>query len=351
MLEKPSPHFFVVGADRSGTTLLRLMLNEHPRLSVGPETWFFLPLLERFEVGRELSAAEVEEAVDLVLSHPRFREYPVEEEAFRARVAQLERPTIGRIFALLPAAIAEQQGKALFGDKTPGYARCVPQLAQAFPKAKFVHLVRDARDVALSLVKVGWYGGRPWRSAEHWIERVRASEQARAELGPTRMIRLDYSDLVLKTESTLRRLCGFLELEFDPVMLRYHERAQRNILRSESAIHTKTSRLPSPQDVDRWQREADRRFLLYVEGGAAPLMRRVGQQPSLTGPWRVLARSAWLWALVRMRLLFPLRHGVLRLLRGEGKWDDPVERALREEGLSRAEAADGDSSEPMKGST
>ncbi|MFG0252054.1 MAG: sulfotransferase family protein [Phycisphaerales bacterium JB038] len=347
MADNPRPHLFVVGADRSGTTLLRLMLNEHPRLSVGPETWFFQPLAARFDVSAQLSAAEVEEAVGLVLAHPRFREYPVTEAQFRQGVAALQRPTAGGVFAVLPGLIAAREGKGLFGDKTPGYSHCVPELARAFPEAKFVHIVRDARDVALSLIRVGWYGGQPWRSAQHWRERVGDCERARADLGPERMIRIDYPDLVLGTEEVLQRLCAFLGIEFHQAMLGFHERSQQTVLASEQTIHQKTTRPPSPSDVDVWKRDADRRLLLYVEGGAGRLMRRVGQEPALKGAWAGLARLAWCWALLRMHLLYPLRRHLLLLTRGEGEWEDPVEASLRQQ-MERA-GSPGDGSEPAAG--
>jgi hypothetical protein len=316
MFEAARPHFFVVGADRSGTTLLRLMLNEHPTLSVGPETWFFLDLRRRFSVQQRLNPAEVDEALRIIVSHERYPHLGVAPADLRSRAETLAEPTIGDLFALPGAMVAEREGAAHYGDKTPGYSHCILDLAEAYPEAKFVHIVRDARDVALSLMRVGWYGGTPWRATEHWIDRVGACEQARAQLGSQRMIRLDYADLVLQTDATLRRLCEFLEVAFDERMLSFYETSAEHIPASKAAHHRKTTRPPSPQDVDLWKRDADRRLLRYVEGGAARLMRQVGQRPSLRGLSGLLAKASWGAALLRMRLLYPLR---LRLLRAGGR--------------------------------
>ncbi len=319
------PHFFIVGADRSGTTLLRLMLNQHGQLSVGPETWFFLDLAQRFDVERRLSEEEVEEALGIVLSHERFPEYPVSEAEFRAWVAELHRPTIGDLFAVLPRGLAAAEGKSLFGDKSPGYCDCIPQLAGAFPEAKFVHIVRDARDVALSLIRVRWYSDKPWRTAQHWIQRVRAAERARVKLGEERMIRLDYSALVLRPVETLTELCRFLGVEFDGAMLRFYERSEQSILASEKGFHQKTMRPPQANDVDVWKRRADRRLLLYVEGGAGRLMRTVNQDLALKGGWSLLARVAWWLASIRMHVLYPIRYRLILLTRGNSASAHPAQ--------------------------
>ncbi|MFG0252010.1 MAG: sulfotransferase family protein [Phycisphaerales bacterium JB038] len=311
-----SPHFFIVGADRSGTTLLRLMLNQHGELSVGPETWFFVDLAKRFGVERPLTPTELEEAQRLIVEHERFPEYPVSEAEFRAQVARLPQPKAGDVFAALPAVLAAREGKAYFGDKSPIYCHWTLPLSRAFPEAKFLHIIRDARDVALSLIRVRWYSDKPWRTAQHWVQRVRAAERARAVLGPERMIRLDYSDLVLSPESTLTRVCRFLDVDYDASMLRFYERSEENILESEKGFHQKTMRPPQASDVDVWKRRANRRLLLYVEGGAGRLMAKVGQEPALKGGWRLLARLAWGLASLRMHLLYPIRYRLILLTRG-----------------------------------
>jgi LPS sulfotransferase NodH len=318
VMPHPTPSFFVVGADRSGTTLLRLMINAHPRLSVGPETWFFLSLIDAFPPTKPLDANEVERAIRITLDHERFAEYPVTEEAFRAAVEALDAPTPASIFACLPRLVAASEGKTIYGDKSPGYSACVIELAEAYPDARFIHITRDARDVALSLVRVGWYGGTTWRATRHWLKRVGACERARAHLGPQRMIRIPYEDLVLETEATLRQLCAFIGVEFDAAMLAFHESSRQNIPESKAAYHQKTARPPSPRDVDVWRRDADRRLLLYVEGGAAPLMRAVGQEPSLTGVSALQARLMWGLANIRMRVLYPMRRRIVKMRQAGG---------------------------------
>ncbi|MCK4872327.1 MAG: sulfotransferase [Phycisphaerales bacterium] len=338
-----TPSFFIVGADRSGTTLLRLMLNNHERLSVGPETWFFLELIKQFDLRAVLSPADLERAIAIIINHQRFAEYPVTEESLRAEAARLDRPTIGSLFAVLPGLVAAREGKTCFGDKTPGYSMCVIELAEAYPEAKFIHIVRDARDVALSLVRVGWHGGKPWRAAEHWMQRVGACEQARATLGPERMMLVRYADLVLDAEVTLRSICGFLDVSFDERMLTFHETSGEQVLASEKSFHSKTRRPPSPSDVDVWRRDASRMHLLWVEGGAGSLMRSVGQELACRGSWRVIARACWLAAMVRMRILYPLRR---RLIARSGV-DEPADTDATD-ATDRVEPSD-TRAEPMNG--
>ena len=312
-LDKLLPGFFIVGADRSGTTMLRLMLNSHPEISVGPETWFFLDLLRKFAVNKPLNDNQLDEAINIVLQHRRFGEYPVDTEVFLDRVRQLSQPTIAEIYAILPAVVAEREGKTIVGDKTPGYSSCLGELARAFPEAKFIHIVRDARDVALSIQRVGWYGGRSWRATEHWIERVKQCETARKLLGPQRMMLVLYRDLILNTRQTLAEICKFLNVEYSDSMLYFHKSSGSNILPSETSFHQKTMRPPSPDDVDVWKRKANRRLLLYVEGGAGQMMKNVGQDLSLRGMSRVQARIMWWLVLFRMRFLYPMKKTALSI--------------------------------------
>src|SRR4051794_27962840 len=123
---------FVVGCSRSGTTLLRALLDAHPLLAVPPESHFAVaPRLRR--LGRD----------------PWFRLWGIEPPDLRGLdVADAVRAVF--------AAYAAAQGKPRYADKTPHYVSHLPLLAERFPEARFVHVVRDGRDVALSLLEVPW---------------------------------------------------------------------------------------------------------------------------------------------------------------------------------------------------
>ena len=167
--------FFIVGSGRSGSTLLRLILSAHPRICIPPETWFLLELVDRFPQDRPLEAEELQAVVDAMTSHYRWPDLGLDRAVLEERLARANRPTLGDAAAAVYDELASREGKPRWGDKTPPYVRIVPQLARLFPGARFLHLLRDGRDVALSFRKTGWHG--PWlhRNTQEWREAVRTA--------------------------------------------------------------------------------------------------------------------------------------------------------------------------------
>ena len=92
-------------------------------------------------------------------------------------------------------------------------------LAEQFPEARFIHLVRDGRDVMLSLRDQPFAPSSFTGVAEYWAGRVERARQAGERLGPGRYRELRYEDLVADPERELGRLCEFVELEYRPEML------------------------------------------------------------------------------------------------------------------------------------
>src|SRR5439155_5974632 len=125
-----------------------------------------------------------------------------------------------RIYALY----ARSQGKTRYGDKTPWFVLYLPLLSRMFPEARFLHLIRDGRDVALAIRDVDWGPSDPPLIADFWARRVRAGRKAGGRLEPGRYDELRYEDLLADPEGRTRDLCAFFDVEFLPEMLEFHER-------------------------------------------------------------------------------------------------------------------------------
>lgn len=267
--------FFVVGSDRSGSTMLRLMLNEHSRLCIPPETWFLTDLMNALPIQRMLTRHEVEQALRIIRPHWRWKEWKIPDADLDACVQSLPSPTLAElidaVFRLKSAP------KPRWGDKTPGYVTELKRLHELFPGAKFVHIVRDGRDVCLSLRQTGWRGDTTWSIARYWNEYVGAGLQQGRALPAHLYLEVSYGDLVLKTEEALRMICGFLGEEFEPGMLRFYERARQETPGRAQPFHTKTLRPPRKSDLDRWKREMNQLQVLIFEAGAAEAMITAGQ--------------------------------------------------------------------------
>ncbi|MCW2921742.1 MAG: sulfotransferase [Thermoleophilia bacterium] len=213
------PPFFIVGSDRSGTTMLRLILDravDGP--AIPPETMFIVDFRPVLRAGRLGDHAAAIAFTRRVWAHPRVRLWNLagdaplpppgltHEEAFRWGV---EQPFL---------AYMRREGKAWWADKTPPHIDHVDLLAEVFPGAKFVELVRDGRDVALSIMGLPFGGNNPWTAARRWAHCVREGERQRAAR-PGEVALVRYEDLVTRPAAEVQRLSEFLEIGYDEDML------------------------------------------------------------------------------------------------------------------------------------
>lgn len=216
---EPTPAPFVVGVSRSGTTLMRLMLDAHPELAIPPET-HFIPKLIR-EHNRSDDPAEA--AIETITTHRRWPDFNLAESDLRERIEALSDPTVANVLRAFYGLYAEREGKSRWGDKSPPYVRKMRRINRFLPEARFVHLIRDGRDVALSLVEVEWGPSTVAEAAEKWVGWIeRARRQAKRI---PHYVEARYEDLVADPEPVLRRVCELVELDFSSEMLTYHERA------------------------------------------------------------------------------------------------------------------------------
>lgn len=317
--EEPAP-FFLVGADRSGTTLLRLMVNAHSQLHVPRESWFLSVLLDALPLDRPLSSNEVDTAIEVIRTHERWRDWEIGDEELRARLNSLTEPLLTEVVDAVFRLSGERAGKYYWGDKTPAYVRDMDRLGALFPRAKFIHVVRDVRDVCLSLSKVWWHGHTFKEWARYWSEAVEAGIASGYRLGQERYLEVRYEDLVLHDERELVRVCRFLDVQFEIDMLKYHENAERHIAPWERRLHRKAMAPPKPGNIGKWRTDLSRLQLLSVEAVASGTMRKLGQERKFSGPaylacvvWRAVIHIAG-WSLPlrrRMGIHFPWLRGMI----------------------------------------
>jgi hypothetical protein len=211
------PPFFIVGNDRSGTTMLRLAL-DRGRVAITPESMFlvdFAPVRRRSGLDDPAAAAAF---VRRVWSHPRVRVWglPGEPPAVPPGLAHDE---AYRFAVEAPfRAYAAARGKPRWADKTPLYLAYVDELAAVWPDARFVVLVRDGRDVALSLLRVPFGPNNVWAAARFWAQGIRLGLDAAAR-HPGRVRTVRYEDVVADPPSALRPVCEFLGLAYGDEML------------------------------------------------------------------------------------------------------------------------------------
>ena len=271
MTDGARPPFFVVGSARSGTTLLRLILNAHPEVAVPPESRFVIEL----HTGRDV--VEAEGFLKELASHPRFRTWELPVERVRAELPDGANLPYGKAVAAAYRAYAKAHGKSRWGDKTPRYVEHIPLLARLFPEARFVHLVRDGRNVALSYADVPFGPKTVGKAARLWSRRVEAGLRDGRALGPERYTEVRYERLVTEPEAQVKELCDFLDLNFDPGMLEYSERARNAILSRASAFNVHVTERPNP-NVRSWEESMPPGLVEIFEAVAGDILSALGYE-------------------------------------------------------------------------
>ncbi|MET0220346.1 MAG: sulfotransferase [Tardiphaga sp.] len=218
----PPPFPIIVGVPRSGTTLLRLMLDAHPQLALPPETGFL--------ASPDILAAKADRlrAARLLTSFPpeapAWGDFGIDAADFvHAAEALPGDAGLAEVLRLFYAQYARQQRKPRSGDKTPLYLGLMTTVASVLPEARFIHIVRDGRDVALSWRET-WFA--PTTSLPDLVARWASDVAAARAMAPAvNYLEIGYEDLVREPERQLRTICAFIDLDFSPDMLRYHVRA------------------------------------------------------------------------------------------------------------------------------
>jgi hypothetical protein len=240
--EPPRPAPFVCGVTRSGTTLVRLMLDAHPELAIPGETHWVPKLIKAVERSKQSS----DDLADLIIDHKRWGDFHLDADELRRRIHAVDPPNAADVIRAFYLLYAEREGKSRYGDKTPGYVQEMLRIQRVLPEARFIHIIRDGRDVSLSHLRMNWGPETYAESARLWRNRIRKARKQAPKVD--HYMEVHFEDLVDDTEGVLRRLCDFVELDFDPVMLDYHERAEGRLKEKARELPRK-NRPPQPAEA------------------------------------------------------------------------------------------------------
>lgn len=189
----PDLGIFIIGCPRSGTTLLRVILNSHHQLCAGEETGFL-------------------QEMENIVSH---RWHQLEHFGLKKEEVLI---IIRNFFLKFHHSYCNQVRKEIWVDKTPSYTRCLKFINELFPNCKIIHIIRDGRDVSASY-REKWGKRGFFRSLREWVIYTRDGRAASEWLDTTRYHEVHYEELVNNTEMTLIKLIEFLNINWDESML------------------------------------------------------------------------------------------------------------------------------------
>lgn len=282
-----NPYLFIVGCPRSGTTLLKRLLDAHSMVSITRES-HWIPRFYKKRIGLE-NGRVTPGIIPELLSYHRFAFLGVGKDDLKRILSNAQELSYAEFVSGIFDLFGQRQGKPLVGDKTPGYVRRIRVLHELWPHAKFVHLVRDGRDVCLSVLnwkKAKAAAGRvsTWEedpvstTALWWKRNVRMGREAGALLGPRLYSEVRYEALCRNPEAECRKLCRFLGLPFRGEMLRYHEGKTKDL----PGLSAKSAFLPPTPGLRDWRVQMEKKDLERFEAAAADALAEFNYEPGLS---------------------------------------------------------------------
>lgn len=257
--EKNSGPIFLVGAERSGSTLVRLMLDHHSHIRFVGEFEYAVDFMTDADTWPDMDAYAQWLSTDRIFQVSGLALKPGQSYAEQVR-GFLDQ-------------FHERSGKPIIGATVH---RHFDRLLKIWPNARFIHLIRDPRDVARSRIQMGWEGSF-WHASQVWVEAEQLWEQMAPRLPESRRIDLKYENLLAEPEAELSRICNWMNIQYDPGMLDYHEQT--------------TYQSPDPSLCYQWRRRISPIGIQQVEAVTGALLTSRGYEPSGLPPLRVTKLS------------------------------------------------------------
>ncbi len=262
------PPIFIGGAGRSGTTLLRVILDSHPNIACGPELKISPVIAQLWYDFRTMYLNIV-------------NEYFITQEDINQIFAQM-------IFSLLEKYLSTT-GKKRIAEKTPNNIRIFKHLHEMFPDSPLIHLIRDGRDVVASLLSMDWktpmgepieYTKDVKKAARFWLSAVTAGRKFAEENSSSDKVYLEirYEDIVNKSEECLKKLFNFIDEPWDSSVLRYYKQ-ERNLAGESSAKQVSQKLFTSA--IGRWKKDLTKEQKEEIKPIAGELLIKLGYAKDL----------------------------------------------------------------------
>lgn len=243
-----TPPIFLVGAERSGTTLLRLMLSHHPKISFANESEYLVDFISE--------DGEFPDIEKFCRDIQQVRNFPFQKVELIPTLSYQELAT----HILMQT---KQKPDSPFIGAT--VHRNFHHLKKLWPQSRFIHIIRDPRDVSSSRIKRGWEHTH-WHAIKVWISVEQLWEQLSSELSEGEFIELHYEDLISEPEKTLNRLCCWIGVDYDPAMFSY--------------VENSTYSRPNSEFVQGWKKKLSDDEIQLIESECHDLLEKRNYQLS-----------------------------------------------------------------------
>jgi len=279
------PVFFIIGRERSGTTLLRTLFDAHRNVNIQIEFHFIL--LFYFKYGKVVNwqRSRLREFYNNLRRLPQFNLITIDEKKLKEDIMRCEGScTFGelcRVVLYNYVSFFPKEEIILLGDKCPYYSLYCEMLLEVFPEAKFIHLVRDPRDNILSMLKVHFESRFFSSLAYRWKYYNKKIEESKSK-HPGSFFTIKYEDLVNAPEAHLQEICGFLEVPYDVEMPEFYNKKDElmKVYPAEvfTKIHKSLFRKINGQHVSEWKKKITKAQLKKADLIAGKFAERYGYE-------------------------------------------------------------------------
>jgi hypothetical protein len=277
---------FLFGFERSGTTLFSMMVGAHPDIAVPlATTGMWYRIYNQFKCNQFQS---LEQLIQFISEHDRIKLWRKTLD-----IDRIYNDSIADDFSSVVAAFhreyARQCHKPYWANNDIATLDEMHIAHQWFPNARFVHIVRDGRDVALSNQTMPYGCGNIYECAEKWRFRVMMNLRMGALLGSDHYHLVRYESLILEPEQTLTQLCQFLNVPYSPRMLQYGQTVDERVPQEKQWLWPELKLAPQRSKIGRWQKEMTQNQRIVFEENAASLLNELGYPIYQNIPRRVSA--------------------------------------------------------------
>jgi hypothetical protein len=271
----------MIGTQRSGSNLLRLMLNQLPGIAAPHPPHILqrmMPLMAKYgDLSQDKNfAVLVDDVCRLVELNPVPWEGVVLDRADVARRCRAR--SLVAVFGAVYDVLAETQGAQTWLCKSMQNVMYLPQIDAYYPEAKYLYLFRDGRDVAVSFRKAVVGEKHYYHIANEWATAQRLAIKQRSITPPERFVNVTYEELTSRTEDTMRRLCAFLGVTYSPSMLEYHKSEEARRAAESSALWGNVVKPVMADNTRKFLREASEEDISIFESVAGDVLDALGYE-------------------------------------------------------------------------
>lgn len=275
---------FMIGTQRSGSNLLRLMLNQLPEITA-PHPPHILqrmtPLMSAY--GDLQNDNHFQSLVEDVCRLVELNPVPWQGVEFdRDNIAQRARSrSLMGVFEAIYDQAARARGAANWCCKSLANIKFLPAIEAHFRNARYIYLYRDGRDVAVSFRKAIVGEKHYYHIARDWAQTQRLALTMEAHIGPDRFFRVKYEDMVEEPEATMMRLCEFLDTEYRPDMLNFHETDEAHRAAQSSDLWGNVTQPIMKGNTGKFRTEASEEDIRIFESMAGDVLDKLNYRRSI----------------------------------------------------------------------